>query len=248
KMMNVSFSGCGFLGIYHLGVAKTLVSEGKKFVNMISRFGGSSAGALIASLLAIHGPNEDAIELCRQFCIDLAEEIKSKTFGVLTPGVELLNPIAKFLEDSFTRCSYQGFRLGLFISVTNAESKENEIISEFSSRDQLIKFLLASSCVPYITNSKSIRIGNKRYFDGGLTNNMPLFYEGETICVSPFEGKHEICPSISQPKTSPFASSFATSSSSSSFTLSASGLYPIDRSHVTFANQNFKVVRCVGGV
>lgn len=63
--MNLSFSGCGFLGIYHLGVAKTFSKEGKTFISKVKRYGGASAGALIASLFAVHGADEEIVEVTR---------------------------------------------------------------------------------------------------------------------------------------------------------------------------------------
>ena len=49
---NMSFSGCGFLGIYHLGVVQTLTQHGRKLLMNVHRFGGASAGSLIAAALA----------------------------------------------------------------------------------------------------------------------------------------------------------------------------------------------------
>ena len=49
--MNLSFCGCGFLGIYHVGVAKALVNHAPAFLSKIDRVGGSSAGALIGAVL-----------------------------------------------------------------------------------------------------------------------------------------------------------------------------------------------------
>ena len=48
--MNFSFAGCGFLGIYHVGVASCLREH---IPNILSkcRLGGASAGALVACCL-----------------------------------------------------------------------------------------------------------------------------------------------------------------------------------------------------
>ena len=49
--LNLSFCGCGFLGMYHLGVASCLVKHGPGFLASVDRVAGASAGALIAALL-----------------------------------------------------------------------------------------------------------------------------------------------------------------------------------------------------
>jgi len=61
--MNLSFAGCGFLGIYHLGVAHVLVSNGRRLLPNVQRYSGASAGALIAATLAIVGDDIKSIEV-----------------------------------------------------------------------------------------------------------------------------------------------------------------------------------------
>lgn len=49
---NLSFAGCGFLGIYHIGVASCLLEKAPYLVKRATRLYGASAGALTASVLA----------------------------------------------------------------------------------------------------------------------------------------------------------------------------------------------------
>lgn len=49
---NLSFAGCGFLGIYHIGVASCLLEKAPYLVKGASKLYGASAGALTASVLA----------------------------------------------------------------------------------------------------------------------------------------------------------------------------------------------------
>ena len=48
--MNFSFAGCGFLGIYHVGVASCLKQHAPHLVKNC-KFAGASAGALVASCI-----------------------------------------------------------------------------------------------------------------------------------------------------------------------------------------------------
>jgi len=61
--MNLSFAGCGFLAIYHLGVAKALMMHGRKFLMNVQRFAGASAGALVAAALAVRDSDLKALEV-----------------------------------------------------------------------------------------------------------------------------------------------------------------------------------------
>ncbi len=49
---NLSFAGCGFLGIYHIGVASCLLEKAPFLVKGATKLYGASAGALTASVLA----------------------------------------------------------------------------------------------------------------------------------------------------------------------------------------------------
>lgn len=48
---NISFAGCGFLGIYHIGVASCLVEQAPFLVQHAKHIYGASAGALTATAL-----------------------------------------------------------------------------------------------------------------------------------------------------------------------------------------------------
>jgi len=61
--MNLSFAGCGFLAVYHLGVAKALMMHGRKFLMNVQRFAGASAGALVAASLAVNHSDLQMLEV-----------------------------------------------------------------------------------------------------------------------------------------------------------------------------------------
>lgn len=48
---NISFAGCGFLGIYHVGVASCLLEQAPFLVHNARHIYGASAGALAATAL-----------------------------------------------------------------------------------------------------------------------------------------------------------------------------------------------------
>jgi hypothetical protein len=79
-------------------------------------------------------------------------------------------------EDSYKICSGR-----LFISVTRLTMYgfQNEMISEYSSNQDLFECLLASSTIPYVTERSGMRVLRGRYvLDGGITNNTPVFMDG----------------------------------------------------------------------
>ncbi|EDW34938.1 GL19691 [Drosophila persimilis] len=56
RRMNLSFAGCGFLGIYHVGVAVCPKKHAPQL--LLERIGGASAGALAACCLLCDLPIE----------------------------------------------------------------------------------------------------------------------------------------------------------------------------------------------
>ncbi|ESO82152.1 hypothetical protein LOTGIDRAFT_135250 [Lottia gigantea] len=189
--LHLSMCGCGFLGIYHLGVATCLVKHGQGFLQNIYKYGGASAGSLVAATLLI---DQQKIDDCTSFTFNLAKSIRSKPFGALTPRYSLLKPVQNFLESSLPNDAHEIATGRLFLSLTNTQTKKNEIMSEFESREELIQALIASSYIPVYAGTKPPSIRGKKYMDGGITNNLLHFSDGRTITVSPFCGSQDIAP------------------------------------------------------
>ncbi|XP_057275533.1 patatin-like phospholipase domain-containing protein 4 isoform X4 [Pezoporus wallicus] len=82
----------------------------------------------------------------------------------------------------------------LYVSVTNTRNGENHLVSNFASREDLIKVLLASSFVPVYAGIKPVEYKGERWVDGGITNGLPILPFGRTVTISPFSGRLDICP------------------------------------------------------
>lgn len=50
--LNISFAGCGFLGVYYFGVYSCLLERAPHLVNTMTKICGASSGALIGAMLA----------------------------------------------------------------------------------------------------------------------------------------------------------------------------------------------------
>ncbi|CAI5637695.1 unnamed protein product [Oreochromis niloticus] len=82
----------------------------------------------------------------------------------------------------------------LYVSITHSESGTNHIVSTFTSREELIKVLLASCFVPVYAGLKPVELRGKKWIDGGFTDSLPILPVGRTITVSPFAGRQDVCP------------------------------------------------------
>ncbi|XP_063979788.1 1-acylglycerol-3-phosphate O-acyltransferase Pnpla3-like isoform X2 [Diachasmimorpha longicaudata] len=95
--MNLSFAGCGFLGIYHVGVAVCF----KKYAPhlLLDKISGASAGAMAACCLLCDLP----LGTFTSHLLKLAKEARKKTLGPFSPSFNvqtiLLESLQKYLPN-----------------------------------------------------------------------------------------------------------------------------------------------------
>ncbi|KAL1509177.1 hypothetical protein ABEB36_003953 [Hypothenemus hampei] len=185
--MNLSFAGCGFLGIYHVGVACCFRKYAPHL--LLNKISGASAGAIAACCLLLDLPlGETTSDILR-----LATEARKRSLGPFNPSFNihrlLLHALEKFLpEDAHLRVNGK-----LHISLTRVCDGQNVIVSQFDSREELIQALLASAFIPIFSGLFPPKYKGIRYMDGGYSDNLPTLDEN-TITVSPFCGESDICP------------------------------------------------------
>uniref|UniRef100_W5MVM7 PNPLA domain-containing protein n=1 Tax=Lepisosteus oculatus TaxID=7918 RepID=W5MVM7_LEPOC len=190
-LLNLSFAACGFLGIYHLGVACALQKHGHKLLRSVKAFAGASAGALVATVL-VTGP--DKIEHCKEFTYSFAEEVRRQRLGAMTPGYDFMQKLREGMEQILPPNAHEIAGNCLHVSITHSKTGKNCIVSSFASREELIKVLLASSFVPVYAGINAVEYKGEKWIDGGITNSVPILPEGRTILISPFSGQLDICP------------------------------------------------------
>ena len=198
--VNVSFSGCAFLGPYEVGSLKCFQDhiEGR-FLNgepshlAVNQCLGASAGALMAACLILEYP---ALKLLEQFT-NVIENANAFTLGPLNKNCHLNQLLRNELEIIFEEDAHLKVSGKLHISMTDL-SGQNHIVSQFKSRNQLIEAILVSCYVPGLYAYSYFPQYNGQYFiDGGFSNNQPVV--NSTIRVSPFAGPSEICPKDTHP-------------------------------------------------
>nr|XP_039267546.1 uncharacterized protein LOC120342677 [Styela clava] len=185
---NLSFSGCGFLGVYHIGVASCFKQHAPEFLQNLNRLYGCSAGSIVGAMLL---SDVCCGELCRS-TLDIVRNVRSRYLGPLSPGFKanrvLLDGLRRVLPpDAHKKCDGR-----LFISLTRVRDRKNIIVSEYPTRDSLISALLCSCFVPFYSGFIPPMYQGVYYVDGGLTNNLPA--GSDTITVSPWSGGSDICP------------------------------------------------------
>jgi len=82
----------------------------------------------------------------------------------------------------------------LHLSMSGASlPPKNVVFNTFRSKDDLIEALVCSCFIPGFSAYQVPSFRNEHYYDGGLSNNLPILNE-KTIRISPFAGNSHICP------------------------------------------------------
>lgn len=131
--MNLSFSGCGFLCVYHAGVAAAIREYAPELtLNVVS---GASAGAIIgAGLLCgcdIGQATSDILKVVIQ--------ARSHSLSAFAPSFNLVRLVREGLRASLPPDAHKICSGRLRISLTRFVDAENVIVSEFESKEELIQ-------------------------------------------------------------------------------------------------------------
>ncbi|XP_055594205.1 1-acylglycerol-3-phosphate O-acyltransferase Pnpla3-like isoform X4 [Uranotaenia lowii] len=185
--MNLSFAGCGFLGIYHVGVAVAF----KKYAPhlLLHRISGASAGALAACCLLCDMPLG---EMTSDF-FRVVNEARSHSLGPFSPRFNIQTCLLEGLQKFLPPDAHERVNGKLHISLTRVYDGKNVIVSQFNSREDLLQALLCACFIPVFSGILPPRFHGVRYMDGAFSDNLPTLDEN-TVTVSPFCGESDICP------------------------------------------------------
>lgn len=178
---SISFSGGGYNCVYHLGCVKYIFENEELFKNTI--YLGASGGAGIIALLLSYEHDENKFDLLDAIldAISSFQEKNLKFYEHVEEYSELLFAFAnetrfnKFIKNT-NRCHISLTNVTYFIPI-------NEVKCDYNTYTHFIETIKASACIPFILDGAVRTIDNKKYIDGGLSNNMPMLNE-KTIRIS----------------------------------------------------------------
>ncbi|XP_054438552.1 patatin-like phospholipase domain-containing protein 5 [Pteronotus mesoamericanus] len=212
---SLSFSGSGFLGLYHVGATHCLRERAPRLLQGARRFYGSSSGALSALCIILGLP----VDACCSYLLDMVKGTERLSLGVFHPAFAPIEYIRQKLEhivpDNIHILASQ--RLG--ISITRWPDGHNFIVTDFASREEVIQALICSLYFPFYCGMIPPEFRGERYIDGALSNNLPFADCPSTITVSAFPGTVDICPQSSS------ASIFELNAFNASFQISTLNLF-----------------------
>ncbi|XP_072452476.1 1-acylglycerol-3-phosphate O-acyltransferase PNPLA3 isoform X4 [Notamacropus eugenii] len=189
---SLSFSGCGFMGFYYIGVTQCLSERAPQLLRDAPKMLGSSAGALhcVTFLCGL------SLEHRMQLLMDLVRSTRKHNFGVLHPSFNLSDYIRNGLNKALPSNAHKLLSGKLVISLTRVSDRKNVLVSDFDSKEEIVDALVCSSFIPFYGGLIPPTFRGVRYMDGGASNNVPFIDASTTITVSPFYGEHDICPKV----------------------------------------------------
>ncbi|KAB5565883.1 hypothetical protein PHYPO_G00246610 [Pangasianodon hypophthalmus] len=187
---NISFAGCGFLGVYHIGVASCLQQEAPFLIENAQHVYGASAGALTATALVSGACLGEA----GARIIDVAKEARKRFLGPMHPSFNLVKIMRGMMHRILPHDAYSKATGRLGISLTRVTDGENVLVSQFNSNEELVQACVCSAFIPVYCGLIPPTLRGVRYVDGGITDNLPQYELKNTITVSPFSGESDICP------------------------------------------------------
>ncbi|CAB3402186.1 unnamed protein product [Caenorhabditis bovis] len=186
-LMNLSFSGCGFLCIYHAGAAAAIKEFAPQLIQ--NKVLGASAGSLIGCVLL----TDVCISHATSAFLKVVSQARSRTFGPLHPEFDLMGIVRQELRKVLPANAYEMCTGRLIISLTRWIDHKNVTIDEYNSNEDLIDAIVCSCFIPMYCGMTPPKFRGVQYIDGGVSDNQPI-YDKHTVTVSPFAGESDICP------------------------------------------------------
>uniref|UniRef100_A0A3B3YZ16 PNPLA domain-containing protein n=1 Tax=Poecilia mexicana TaxID=48701 RepID=A0A3B3YZ16_9TELE len=180
---SISFAGCGFMGIYYVGVISCILERFPRFIRDASKIYGASAGALMAAIITLGIP-------LGEWGFSAARKHK---LGPLHPAYNLLQLVQESLLEKLPEDAHLRVSGKLSLSLTRVSDGRNLLVSQFDSREELIQALICSCFVPLYCGVVPFN-PSQYYVDGAVSDNLPRCQLGRTITISPYAGESDLCP------------------------------------------------------
>ncbi|OCT94308.1 omega-hydroxyceramide transacylase [Xenopus laevis] len=187
---SLSFSGSGFLSVYHMGAIQALWDLAPELLQSAPKVYGASGGSLAAAAVVL-SLNIDQVQ---KTIIEAATEASKSVLGPLQSKFNLILILQNALRDFIPDNAHEEATGRLYIGVTRLSDGKNIMISDYKSKEEVIQAIICSCFVPIYCGLVPPSFRGVRYIDGGLTSFQPRYGKTSMITVSPFSGEIDICP------------------------------------------------------
>ncbi|XP_025782309.1 patatin-like phospholipase domain-containing protein 5 [Puma concolor] len=131
---------------------------------------------------------------CCSHALGMVKQVERLSLGIFHPAFAPIEHIRQQLQDLLPTDIHVLASQRLGISLTRWPDGHNIIVTDFATRREVIQALVCTLYIPFYCGTIPPEFRGERYFDGGLSNNLPFADSPSTITVSPFHGTVDICP------------------------------------------------------
>ncbi|NXL49446.1 PLPL1 protein, partial [Podilymbus podiceps] len=194
---SILFRGCGFLIMYEAGVLAALKEMLPDILKSAPKIYGASSGSIIATLaLCDHDFGKGYI---LPFILHLKRSnaflsALRSSFLSIFPGRTLFKILKDTLNKYLPTNVHQQVSGKLHVIVTRVHDWRSVVVSDFTSKEDLIQAILCSCFVPLYIGLLPPTYHGVRYVDGELGMWRANFMTQSMITVSAFAGEYDICP------------------------------------------------------
>lgn len=133
---NLSFSGCGFLCIYHAGVIAAIKEYAPQLTK--NKICGASAGAIAAAATVCNVCISKAVSTI----LSVVTQAHQSMFGPLDTNFHLIELVRVGLNESLPSDAHILCTNKLLISLTRVEDGRNVIVDRYDSKEELIQVII----------------------------------------------------------------------------------------------------------
>ncbi|XP_072498009.1 omega-hydroxyceramide transacylase [Notamacropus eugenii] len=187
---SISFSGSGFLCYYQVGAVDAFRDLAPRMLDTAHRVVGTSAGSVVAALTVCGIGMNEYLKVLNSG----VAEVRKSFLGPFSPSCKMVQMMKKFLYRVLPEDSYKLATGRLHVALTRVTDGENVVVSEFTSKEELIEALYCSCFIPVYCGLIPPTYRGVRYIDGGFTGMQPCSYWTDSITISAFSGQQDICP------------------------------------------------------
>ncbi len=141
--VSVSFSGCGFLGLFHVGSLACWRDNADRIV--VEHALGASAGAIVAASMIL--PEHISVQTLRDKFLQVVDEAESHPFGAFNPKFNVNKIFQEELDRVLPEDAHEVVSGRLTVSLTDTLMR-NKLVSSFDSRKDLIDAIVCSCFLP----------------------------------------------------------------------------------------------------
>ncbi|NXX82021.1 PLPL1 protein, partial [Urocolius indicus] len=185
---SILFRGCSSMIMYEAGVLAALQELSPDMLQRASRIYGASSGSLIAVFSFFQCNIGKGSALAFVLCL------KRNTFMGFVPGGRILTLVRELLDRYLPSNAHQLVSGKLHVIVTRVRDWSCVVLSDFTSREDLIQAIICSCFIPLYFGLLPPKYHGVRYVDGELAMWRANLVSRTTITVSGFAGEYDICP------------------------------------------------------